>query len=118
MRYSAPGVGDQGEKAHDQRGLQRSGNFIFPWSSQRSFGKMAIAKTIDLIGAGERNRTAVISLEGIGVSRDTKAYSDIYKLLDHFETKPLIGAVRISARTASAVLQDANGSSDWRLPDD
>ena len=62
MRYSAP---DQGEKARDQRGLQRSGNFIFPWSSQRCFGKMAIAKTIDFIGAGERNRTAVISLEGI-----------------------------------------------------
>ena len=48
-------------------------------------------------GAGEGNRTLVISLEGIGASRDTNAYSDIYKLSDHFETKPSIRAVRTSA---------------------
>jgi hypothetical protein len=48
------------------------------------------------IGAGEGNRTLVISLEGIGASRDTNAYSDIHKLFDDFETKPLIGAVRTS----------------------
>ena len=59
-------------------------------------------------GAGEGNRTLVISLEGIGASRDTNAYSDIYKLSDHFETKPLIGAVRTSA-SAFRILTGTEG---------
>ena len=51
-------------------------------------------KAIGKAGAGERNRTAVISLEGIGPLGPYQALSDKWALKDPLERKRLISAVR------------------------
>jgi hypothetical protein len=56
-----------------------------------------MSQAIEKIGAGEGNRTLVISLEGIGRSSIYQARSDIWALIGPFERKPLFAAVRTTA---------------------
>jgi hypothetical protein len=54
-------------------------------------------KAIEKAGAGERNRTAVISLEGITPSSLYQARSDKLALIGPFERKWFFAAVRTAA---------------------
>jgi hypothetical protein len=56
---------------------------------------MTIQLTKVQIGAREGNRTLVISLEGVGALCDRNARSDKCALFDTFESKCIIGAVRM-----------------------
>ena len=51
-------------------------------------------QVLEKVGAGEGNRTLVISLEGIGALYDLNAPSDKSARSDTFERKRLIGPVR------------------------
>ena len=52
---------------------------------------------IEIIGAGEGNRTLVISLEGVGTLCDFTAHSDKSAPFGPFESKRVFGAVRMAA---------------------
>jgi hypothetical protein len=68
---------------------------IFP----ARFWEDANSRNPDFIGAGEGNRTLVISLEGTGASSDFNARSDKQALIGILDPKQLVGAVRKNPRS-------------------